>query len=40
MMLIGGVAVIAMLWLASGDVGEITAGSAYCPFRLLCAGGV
>ena len=32
MMLIGGVAVIAMLWLASGDVGESTAGSAYCPF--------
>jgi ATP-binding cassette subfamily C protein CydC len=40
MMLIGGVAVIAMLWLASGDVGEFTAGSSYCPFRLLRAGGV
>jgi ATP-binding cassette subfamily C protein CydC len=40
MMLIGGVAVIAMLWLASGDIGKHTAGSAYCPFRFLCAGRV
>ena len=37
MMLIGGVAVIAMLWLASGDIGgKHTAGVRLLPFR-FCA---